>query len=55
MSNGEHYGCTDDHDHCGDLCTNEGRYCMTDPDFHKDSGVNGADLVRETLRQKCIW
>jgi hypothetical protein len=32
---GELAGCHDDDtggDYCGDLCTNEGRYCATDPD-----------------------
>ena len=40
---------------CGSLCTNRGRYCMTDPDFDTKAGVSGADVVRESLRQKCIW
>lgn len=40
---------------CGLLCTNQGRYCMTDPDFDTNKGVSGADVVTESLRQKCIW
>lgn len=28
---------------------------MTDPDFDTASGVSGADVVKESLRQKCIW
>lgn len=40
---------------CGSLCTNKGRYCMTDPDLDTKSGVSGADVVRESLRQKCVW
>lgn len=28
---------------------------MTDPDFDTTKGVSGADVVKESLRQKCIW
>lgn len=28
---------------------------MTDPDFDTKAGVSGADVVKESLRQKCIW
>lgn len=28
---------------------------MTDPDFDTSTGISGADVVRESLRQKCIW
>ncbi|KAG5176720.1 hypothetical protein JKP88DRAFT_270825 [Tribonema minus] len=52
---GEEYGCRDDTNHCGNLCTNAGRYCNPDPDFDRDSGLSGADIIQETLRQKCIW
>lgn len=37
---------------CYNLCTNNGRYCATDPD---DKGFSGADVVRESLRRLCIW
>ena len=40
---------------CGSLCTNKGRYCMTDPDFDTKAGVSGSDVVKESLRQKCVW
>eukprot|EP00640_Fibrocapsa_japonica_P001608 CAMPEP_0113939512 /NCGR_PEP_ID=MMETSP1339-20121228/5811_1 /TAXON_ID=94617 /ORGANISM="Fibrocapsa japonica" /LENGTH=494 /DNA_ID=CAMNT_0000943029 /DNA_START=70 /DNA_END=1554 /DNA_ORIENTATION=- /assembly_acc=CAM_ASM_000762 len=47
--------CTDSDDHCGNLCTNEGRYCLPDPDNDRSNGLSGADLVAESLRQLCIW
>jgi hypothetical protein len=56
--NGSKSGCTmDDSDVpvCGNLCTNSGRYCATDPDNDLDHGVTGADVVRESLRRICIW
>lgn len=28
---------------------------MTDPDFDTATGVSGAAVVEESLRQKCIW
>lgn len=40
---------------CFDLCTNEGRYCSTDPDDDFEKGISGADVVRESLRRICIW
>lgn len=40
---------------CANLCTNNGRYCATDPDGDKDKGVSGADVVKESLRRICIW
>eukprot|EP00953_Heterococcus_sp_UTEX-ZZ885_P024786 13527-Heterococcus_DN1.PRE.4 len=38
--------------HCYYCCTTTGRYCNPDPDYDRDSGLSGADVVRETLRQK---
>ncbi|CAM9511835.1 unnamed protein product [Chrysoparadoxa australica] len=56
LYDGSRYGCTgSERTHCGNLCTNNGRYCMTDPDFDQNNGVSGSDVVRESLRQKCIW
>ncbi|CAM9430404.1 unnamed protein product [Scytosiphon promiscuus] len=53
---GGSYGCTGSGAAtCGSLCTNHGRYCMTDPDFDTKTGVSGADVVKESLRQKCVW
>jgi hypothetical protein len=40
---------------CFTLCTNNGRYCATDPDNDLDKGTSGADVVRESLRRLCIW
>ena len=40
---------------CMNLCTNQGRYCSTDPDDDLFSGASGADVVTESLRRLCIW
>jgi hypothetical protein len=40
---------------CYNLCTNNGRYCATDPDNDLDAGISGADVVKESLRRLCIW
>lgn len=40
---------------CYTMCTNNGRYCATDPDDNLDEGISGADVVTESLRRKCIW
>ena len=50
-------GCqgSDGQNQCYNLCTNNGRYCSTDPDDDLDSGLSGADVVTESLRQICIW
>jgi hypothetical protein len=40
---------------CYTLCTNNGRYCATDPDKDLDEGISGADIVKESLRRLCIW
>ena len=40
---------------CYTLCTNNGKYCATDPDNDLDKGISGADVVRESLRRMCIW
>lgn len=40
---------------CYNLCTNNGRYCATDPDNDLEKGISGADVVRESLRRLCIW
>jgi len=48
-------GCQgfDGENECGDMCTNNGRYCATEPDgFY---GITGADIVKESLRRACIW
>jgi PA domain len=40
---------------CYNLCTNNGRYCATDPDNDLDHGISGADVIKESLRRLCIW
>jgi hypothetical protein len=40
---------------CYNLCTNNGRYCATDPDNDLNVGISGADIVEEALRRQCIW
>jgi len=40
---------------CYNLCTNNGRYCATDPDNDLDQGISGQDVVKESLRRLCIW
>ena len=50
-------GCVgeDGQNECYNLCTNDGRYCATDPDNDLDRGISGADVVAESLRRMCIW
>jgi len=50
-------GCQgpDGENQCYNLCTNDGRYCATDPDDDLDSGISGGDVVTESLRRLCIW
>jgi len=45
----------DGENQCYNLCTNNGRYCATDPDDDLDKGISGADVVIESLRRICIW
>lgn len=40
---------------CDNQCTNNGRYCSVDPDDDLAEGVSGADVVKENLRQLCLW
>lgn len=40
---------------CLNLCTNNGRYCATDPDNDLEHGITGAEVVTEALRRICIW
>mmetsp|Transcript_20914 Transcript_20914/g.31520 ORF Transcript_20914/g.31520 Transcript_20914/m.31520 type:complete len:518 (+) Transcript_20914:115-1668(+) len=40
---------------CYSLCTNNGRYCATDPDNDLEKGISGSDVVKESLRRLCIW
>eukprot|EP00474_Spongospora_subterranea_P008674 CRZ09132.1 hypothetical protein [Spongospora subterranea] len=54
LVNGSYYDCVTDSKHCGNQCTNSGRYCAQDPNDDLNSGASGADIVRETLRRICI-
>jgi hypothetical protein len=45
----------DGQNECYNLCTNNGRYCATDPDNNLDEGISGADVILESLRRICIW
>ena len=40
---------------CFNLCSNNGRYCATDPDNDLEHGISGADVVKEALRRICVW
>jgi len=40
---------------CGNLCTNNGKYCAIDPEQDLNNGLSGADMVTESLRRICIW
>eukprot|EP00808_Paulinella_micropora_P010849 g70477.t1 len=52
---GSRNGCTRSADHCGNTCTNEGRYCYTDPDSDTSLGLSGRQVVAESLRQICLF
>lgn len=34
---------------------NPKRYCATDPDGDGDAGHSGEDIIKENLRQMCVW
>eukprot|EP00475_Leptophrys_vorax_P008057 TRINITY_DN15163_c0_g1_i1.p1 TRINITY_DN15163_c0_g1~~TRINITY_DN15163_c0_g1_i1.p1 ORF type:complete len:719 (-),score=152.00 TRINITY_DN15163_c0_g1_i1:1435-3354(-) len=53
---GSQYGCEGTFGTaCGSQCTNYGQYCAVDPEHDLDTGISGADIVRENVRQICIW
>lgn len=55
---GKDYGCEMTNEGtlpCGNQCTNQGRYCAVDPEHDIKTGIDGADVVRENLRQVCIF
>lgn len=54
---GERSKCHDNTgiDFCQGLCTNNGRYCATDPDNDLDGGISGSQVIVESLRRLCIW
>lgn len=49
------YGATEAEQGCGNQCTNQGRYCHYDPERNMKTGLNGSNIVRENLRQRCMW
>lgn len=55
LRNGKYSGCTDQSLPCGSQCTNNGRYCAVDPEHDYDIGLDGAHVVRENLRQICLF
>lgn len=54
---GEDNGCfpNDGSQPCGNQCTNQGRYCAMDPERDMESGLDGAHVVRENVRQMCVF
>lgn len=53
---GADYGCDgNEGTACGNQCTNHGRYCAVDPEHDLSAGIDGADVVRENLRQLCVF
>ena len=38
---------------CASICSNQGRYCMLPYGYLY--GLDGLDIIRENLRQICIW
>jgi len=52
---GTWYQCHEAMKPCGAQCTNGGRYCAEDPDHDLTHGADGASVVRENLRQLCVW
>jgi hypothetical protein len=57
VQSGRHMGCAPHFGSrdCSGLCTNHGRYCAPDPDGDKTAGLSGTDVVRENLRQLCVF
>lgn len=40
---------------CKSQCINQGRYCAPDPDGDLSEGYEGKDVVKENLRQLCVY
>eukprot|EP00475_Leptophrys_vorax_P044815 TRINITY_DN9109_c0_g1_i1.p1 TRINITY_DN9109_c0_g1~~TRINITY_DN9109_c0_g1_i1.p1 ORF type:complete len:515 (-),score=142.41 TRINITY_DN9109_c0_g1_i1:644-2188(-) len=50
------YGCDQEQGTaCGNQCVGSGKYCAVDPEHNLTGGISGADVVRENLRQVCVW
>merc|ERR1711988_731606 len=52
---GEQQGCMRPGVTCSNQCIMGGRYCAPDPDDNFETSISGADIVKENLRQMCIW
>lgn len=49
-------GCIGDQSlECTESCTHGGRYCAVDPEQDLSTGLTGAMVVEENLRQMCLW
>lgn len=42
-------------DICGNQCIASGRYCKTDPEHDITTQLSGSDVLKENLRQLCMW
>eukprot|EP00536_Pseudo-nitzschia_multiseries_P002862 jgi/Psemu1/294997/fgenesh1_pm.39_\ len=53
MYDGAHAGCLSPtgENQCDNLCTNNGKYCSTDPEDDLGKGISGADVIVESLRR----
>lgn len=40
---------------CGNQCVMGGKYCAPDPESDLSMGLSGAHVVKENLRQLCLW
>lgn len=40
---------------CGDQCVMAGKYCAPDPESDRTKGLTGGHVVKESLRQLCVW
>ena len=50
LIDGNKFGCLGNEKTCDHMCTNGGRYCTV-----HDPNLSGFAVVKETLRQLCIW
>ena len=54
MWDGAEHGCNGPIN-CSTQCISGGLYCSIDPDGDLFSGVSGANVVEENLRQLCVY
>jgi len=57
FADGHDWGCVgaSNTNQCPDECTNNGLYCSEMPQGDSVAGLKGVDVVRENLRQLCVW